>query len=79
MIFYLLKHKYLAISIKVWSVLFVVGASLTIIALALGGFSEMDYSKFLWVAVDLIVGVVLWLIASSEIETIAITDLINRE
>lgn len=79
LVFYFYKHRYLATSIKVWSVLFVVGAALTVISLALGGFSEMPSSKLFWVAVDFIVGILLWLIASSEIELVPLQGLTENK
>lgn len=76
---YFTKHKYLSIGLKIWSVLFILGSGLTVVAFALGGFAEMPSSKLIWVAIDFIVGVLLWLIASSEIELVVKNDLTEIE
>ena len=74
-----IRDRYLPIGLKIWSVLFILGAGLTVVALALGGFAEIPSSNLIWVAIDFIVGVLLWLIASSEIELVVTNDLTEIE
>jgi len=66
------KHKYLPLAIKIWGVTLIVSGGMGLISVAMGEISDNPGNEnFIWKLVKLVLGIILYLIGSREIELVA--------
>lgn len=75
-VFLLTKNKYLPLALKIWAVVFIVGGVAGVISFALhDATNDEEPNHILLTLINLVLGIIMFMIASREIEIIEVKSL----